>query len=128
MRERKFRELLEEMFGRAYGRSLSRDQRMFKLVNMIVVEVLDVGEEPRVVWDMPCDQMEVPDSRRWGHDHNAPPMLAVWHCGVTESLNREIGNLGVLYVKSEQVLARVVIVIHSDKKPHTCVQGACHLP
>ncbi|MEQ3065411.1 DUF3046 domain-containing protein, partial [Bifidobacterium longum] len=24
-----------------------------------------------------CDQMEVPDSKRWGHDHNAPPMPAV---------------------------------------------------
>ena len=41
------------------------------------VEALDAGEEPRVVWNVLCDQMEVPDSKRWGHDHNAPPMPAV---------------------------------------------------
>ena len=66
MREREFWELLEEVFGRTYGRSLSRDQRMPKLANMTVVEALDAV----------C----------------------------------------------------VVIVIHSDEKPHTCAQGACHLP
>ena len=77
MREREFWELLEEVFGRTYGRSLSRDQRMAKLANMTVVEALDAGEEPRVVWNVLCDQMEVPDSKRWGHDHNAPPMPAV---------------------------------------------------
>lgn len=60
-----------------HGRSLSRDQRMPKLANMTVVEALDAGEEPRVVWNVLCDQMEVPDSKRWGHDHNAPPMPAV---------------------------------------------------
>ncbi len=60
-----------------YGRSLSRDQRMPKLANMTVVEALDAGEEPRMVWNVLCDQMEVPDSKRWGHDHNAPPMPAV---------------------------------------------------
>ena len=48
-----------------------------KLANMTVVEALDAGEEPRVVWNVLCDQMEVPDSKRWGHDHNAPPMPAV---------------------------------------------------
>ena len=43
MREREFWELLEEVFGRTYGRSLSRDQRMSKLANMTVVEALDAG-------------------------------------------------------------------------------------
>ena len=46
----------------------------------------------------------------------------------TESLNREIGDFGVLHAKFEQMFVCVVIVIHSDKKPHTCAQGACHLP
>ena len=77
MREREFWELLEEVFGRTYGRSLSRDQRMSKLANMAVVEALDAGEEARVVWNVLCDQMVVPDSKRWGYDHNAPPMPAV---------------------------------------------------
>ena len=76
MREREFWELLEEVFGRGYGRSLSIDQRLTALDNMTVVEALAAGVEPRVVWNVLCDQMDVPDSRRWGADHNAPPMPA----------------------------------------------------
>lgn len=76
MREREFWELLEEVFGRGYGRSLSVDQRLTALDNMTVVEALAAGVEPRVVWNVLCDQMDVPDSRRWGVDHNAPPMPA----------------------------------------------------
>ena len=74
MHEREFWELLDEVFGRSYGRSLARDQRLTALGSRTVVEALAAGEEPRTVWNVLCDQMEVPDSRRWGHDHNAPPM------------------------------------------------------
>ncbi|MBM6699494.1 DUF3046 domain-containing protein [Bifidobacterium pullorum subsp. saeculare] len=74
MREREFWELLEEVFGRGYGRSLAHDQALAKLGGMSVVEALEAGEEPRLVWNVLCDQMDVPDSRRWGRDHNAPPM------------------------------------------------------
>ena len=74
MREREFWQLLEEVFGRTYGRALSRDQQLPALGNMTVVEALESGEEPRVVWNVLCDQMEVPDAKRWGRDHNAPPM------------------------------------------------------
>lgn len=76
MREREFWQLLEEVFGRGYGRSLSRDQRLTALDGMTVVEALDAGVEPRVVWNVLCDQMDVPDSQRWGADHNAPPLPA----------------------------------------------------
>lgn len=76
VREREFWQLLEEVFGRVYGRSLSRDQRLPKLGDMTVVEALDAGEEPRVVWNVLCDQMDIPDSKRWGKDHNAPPLPA----------------------------------------------------
>lgn len=79
MREREFWQLLEEVFGRTYGRSLSRDQRLVKLHNMTVVEALDAGVEPRVVWNVLCDQMEVPDSERWGKDHAAPPLPVDFH-------------------------------------------------
>ena len=37
VREREFWQLLEEVFGRVYGRSLSRDQRLTKLHDMTVV-------------------------------------------------------------------------------------------
>jgi len=76
VREREFWQLLEEVFGRVYGRSLARDQRLTALDAMTVIEALDAGVEPRVVWNVLCDQMEIPDSRRWGKDHNAPPLPA----------------------------------------------------
>ena len=60
VQEREFWQLLEEVLGRLGG--------------MTAVDALDAGEEPRVVWNVLCDQMGIPDSRRWGKDHNAPPM------------------------------------------------------
>ena len=36
----------------------------------------DAGVEPRIVWNVLCDHMNIPDSKRWGKDHNAPPMPA----------------------------------------------------
>ncbi|MEE1296709.1 MAG: DUF3046 domain-containing protein [Bifidobacterium sp.] len=74
MREREFWELLEETFGCSYGRALAHDQGLTKLHGMSVVEALAEGVEPRVVWNVLCDQMDVPDSRRWGRDHVAPPL------------------------------------------------------
>jgi hypothetical protein len=76
LREREFWELLEGIFGRSYGRSLSKDQQLHELDSLTVVEALESGVEPRTVWNVLCDQMDVPDSRRWGKDHNAPPMPA----------------------------------------------------
>ncbi|MFC0266154.1 DUF3046 domain-containing protein [Alloscardovia macacae] len=76
MREREFWQLLEEVFGRTYGRSLAHDQALDKLGGRTVEEALTDGEEPRVVWNVLCDHMEIPDPQRWGHDHNAPPMPA----------------------------------------------------
>ena len=74
VREREFWALVDEVFGRGYGRSLAKDQGLTRLDGMNVVEALAAGVEPRVVWNVLCDQMDVPDSRRWGRDHNAPPM------------------------------------------------------
>lgn len=76
MREREFWQLLEEVFGRTYGRSLAHDQSLVRLDGMTVLEALESGVEPRVVWNVLCDQMDVPDAERWGRDHNAPPMPA----------------------------------------------------
>lgn len=49
MREREFWELLEEVFGRGYGRALAHDQQLTKLGGRTVVEALGDGAEPRVV-------------------------------------------------------------------------------
>lgn len=79
MREREFWQLLEEVFGRSYGRALAHDQGLTQLHGMTVVEALAAGEEPRVVWNVLCDQMDVPDAKRWGRDHNAPPLPVDFH-------------------------------------------------
>ncbi|MBT1176825.1 DUF3046 domain-containing protein [Bifidobacterium callimiconis] len=79
MREREFWQLVDEVFGRSYGRSLSRDQSLTALDSMTSVEALAAGVQPRVVWNVLCDQMDIPDSRRWGREHNAPPMPADGH-------------------------------------------------
>ena len=79
MREREFWQLLEEVFGRSYGRALAHDQGLTKLHGMTVVEALAAGEEPRVVWNVLCGQMDVPDAKRWGRDHNAPPLPVDFH-------------------------------------------------
>ena len=57
MREREFWELLEEVFGRTYGRSLSRDQRMPKLANMTVVEALDAGADDYLIKPFALDEL-----------------------------------------------------------------------
>jgi hypothetical protein len=76
VREREFWQLLEEIFGRVYGRSLSVDLGLTALGGLTVVGALEEGIEPRVVWNVLCDQMDIPDSKRWGKDHNAPPLPA----------------------------------------------------
>jgi hypothetical protein len=76
VREREFWQLLEEVFGRVYGRSLSKDLGLTALDGLSVVDALAKGVEPRTVWNVLCDQMEIPDSRRWGKDHAAPPLPA----------------------------------------------------
>lgn len=62
VQEREFWQLLEEVLGRSYGRSLARDQVLDRLGGMTVVDALSAGEEPRVVWNVLCDQMGIPDS------------------------------------------------------------------
>lgn len=76
LREREFWELLEEVFGSSFGRSIAKDQCLQKLDGMNVYQALQAGIEPRVVWNVLCDHMGIPDNKRWGKDHNAPPMPA----------------------------------------------------
>lgn len=64
VQEREFWQLLEEVLGRSYGRALAHDQVLDRLGGMTAVDALGAGEEPRVVWNVLCDQMGIPDSQR----------------------------------------------------------------
>ncbi|MCA5893193.1 DUF3046 domain-containing protein [Isoptericola sp. NEAU-Y5] len=75
MRYREFDELVDEVFGPAYGRALVREQVLPRLDNRTPAEALEAGLEPRDVWHALCDALDVPDALRWGSDHRrqAPP-------------------------------------------------------
>lgn len=75
MRYREFWDLVDEVFGRAYGRSLTHDQVLGALGDRTAAQAIEDGEEPRVVWHVLCDALEVPAQRRWGMDphRQAPP-------------------------------------------------------
>lgn len=77
MWEREFWQLLDEVFGHSYGRSIARDLAIAALDNRTVIEALADGVEPRIIWNYLCDQMDIDDDMRWGSAHNAPPLPAV---------------------------------------------------
>ncbi|PZR55411.1 DUF3046 domain-containing protein [Xylanimonas oleitrophica] len=75
MRLREFWQLVDEVFGPAYGRSLAREQVLPPLGNRTPVQALEAGVQPRDVWHALCDALDVPDAERWGDDEHrqAPP-------------------------------------------------------
>jgi len=75
VRNREFWQLVDEVFGPAYGRSLTRDLVIDALGGRTAYQAIETGEEPRSVWHALCDAMELPDARRWGSDvrRQAPP-------------------------------------------------------
>ncbi|GAA1742111.1 DUF3046 domain-containing protein [Isoptericola hypogeus] len=75
MRYREFGELVDEVFGPAYGRALVREQVLPRMEDRTPEEALEAGVEPRDVWHALCDALDVPDARRWGRDphRQAPP-------------------------------------------------------
>ncbi|WP_159793330.1 DUF3046 domain-containing protein [Puerhibacterium puerhi] len=75
MREREFWQLVDEVFGPAYGRSLVREQVLPRLGDRTPVQALEAGLQPRDVWHALCDALDVPDAERWGRgiERQAPP-------------------------------------------------------
>lgn len=75
VRYKEFWDLVDEVFGRAYGRTLAQDQVLAQLEDRTAAQCLDDGVEPRLVWHVLCDALEVPTQQRWGTDpfRQAPP-------------------------------------------------------
>jgi hypothetical protein len=75
VRNREFWQLVDEVFGAQYGRTLAGDQYLTELDNRTAAQAIDDGVDPRVVWHALCDALDVPDAKRWGIDkyRQAPP-------------------------------------------------------
>ncbi|MDF2848499.1 MAG: hypothetical protein K0R97_2481, partial [Oerskovia sp.] len=54
VRYREFWQLVDEVFGSAYGRALTRDQVLGALGDRTAVQAIEDGVEPRHVWHALC--------------------------------------------------------------------------
>ncbi|WP_081581440.1 DUF3046 domain-containing protein [Timonella senegalensis] len=75
MRNREFWQLVDEVFGARYGRTLASDQVLTSLGDLTAAAAIESGMEPKLVWHALCDALDVPDAQRWGTDEHrqAPP-------------------------------------------------------
>lgn len=72
MRDREFWQLVDEVFGPEYGRTLASDQVLGVLEDRTAAAAMADGVEPRVVWHALCDALSVPEPARWGGDDRRP--------------------------------------------------------
>jgi hypothetical protein len=63
-----FWRLVVEEFGEAHGRALVADHVVGALGQRTAGQALAAGEEPRTVWFALCEEMAVPEQRRWGKE------------------------------------------------------------
>ncbi|MDO4243350.1 MAG: DUF3046 domain-containing protein [Actinomyces sp.] len=66
MRHSEFWHAVDEVFGPAYGRSLTQDL-VLPALGSTCVEALEAGVAPGEVWHALCDETEVGDADRWVH-------------------------------------------------------------
>lgn len=72
MRSSEFWTLVDDEFGRGYGRTLVRDHVLGALGQRTAEQALEAGDDARTVWLALCDEFEVPPERRWGQEEAAP--------------------------------------------------------
>lgn len=68
MRLSDFWRLMDDEFGERYSRTLARDLVVDQLGDRTAAEALDVGVDPRAVWEAVCRAQDVPGERRLGRD------------------------------------------------------------
>jgi hypothetical protein len=78
VRYSEFRELVDEVLGRAQGPVLLTQLRLGALDDRTAEAALADGADPRDVWHALCDELEIPDSQRWGtgRRRTTPPRRA----------------------------------------------------
>lgn len=69
MRVSEFWSLLEGELGEGYAPTFARGHVLHELSDRTVVEALEAGVKPRVVWLAVCEDLRVPAERRLGKDH-----------------------------------------------------------
>lgn len=70
MRLSKFKELIRDEFGEAYGAVICRDLVLSELGDLTADAALAAGIDPRVVWLAICQAQSVPESRWHGLNKN----------------------------------------------------------
>jgi hypothetical protein len=73
MRMSEFWTLVEEEFGAGPGRTLVADHVLGALDHRTAAQALEAGEDARTVWFALCDDLQVPEERRWGRDESQRP-------------------------------------------------------
>ena len=66
MRLSEFRIAVEEEFGEAYGRVITRDLVLGDVGGLTAEQAIKAGVPPRAIWTALCDASEVPADRRYG--------------------------------------------------------------
>jgi hypothetical protein len=66
MRKSEFRRAVDDEFGEAYGRVVTRDLVLSSLGDLTADEALGAGLSPRDVWSALCEAEGVPVARRHG--------------------------------------------------------------
>lgn len=65
MRRSEFTALSEHVFGPVLARTYERELALVALGGRTALEAIETGEDVRRVWTALCDEMDVPESRRW---------------------------------------------------------------
>ena len=68
-----FQRAVADEFGDGQGRALLRDLVMRSLGDRTPQQALDSGQPPAAVWRALCEEMDVPQPRRYGVGIAEPP-------------------------------------------------------
>jgi len=68
MRLSEFWALMEQEFGGPYGRSIASGHAIHAMGDQTAVDAIDAGEPVRRVWLALCDDLQIPDERRFPAD------------------------------------------------------------
>lgn len=60
--------LIDDEFGRAYGRHLAATHVLHAIGDRTVEQAIDEGRDPRATWRALCEDMDVPPERWLGRD------------------------------------------------------------